>query len=169
MASVLVGSGCVAHQHTTGHPAPVPDPAPHRVDAREAKHIALDVAAQRGYRDAYVRDLKWKDHEFRWDVKTEGYVARKKSKLDLWIDGETGEILKLKDQADKGKHGHAGQHGAIHHPPNPPTAIATATQGSSWSLIQPSACTSSWIGTTTSIPKVASTATPTMGGRSAPI
>ncbi len=119
MASVLVGSGCVAHQHTTGHPAPVPNPAPHRVDAREAEHIALDVAAQRGYRDPYVRDLKWKDKEFRWDVKTEGYVARKKSKLDLWIDGETGEILKLKDQADKRKQGHAGRHGASPPPAHP--------------------------------------------------
>jgi len=119
MASVLVGSGCVAHQHTTGHPAPVPHPAPHRVDAREAEHIALDVAAERGYRDPYVRDLKWKDTEFRWDVKTEGYVARKKSKLDLWIDGETGEILKLKDQADQRKHGHAGHHGASPPPAQP--------------------------------------------------
>jgi len=116
MASVLVGSGCVAHQHTTGHPAPVPHPAPHRVDAREAEHIALDVAAERGYRDPYVRDLKWKDNEFRWDVKTEGYVARKKSKLDLWIDGETGEILKLKDQADSRKHGHHAAHPPPAHP-----------------------------------------------------
>ena len=138
MASVLVGSGCVAHQHTTGHPAPVPrtrhpapppvahpapppvaHPAPHRVDAREAEHIALDVAAQRGYRDTYVRDLKWKDKEFRWDVKTEGYVARKKTKLDLWIDGETGEILKLKEHADQRKQGHGGHHGAYPPPAQP--------------------------------------------------
>jgi len=129
MASVLGGSGCVAHQHTTGHPAPEPTtrhpapvvhPAPHHVDAREAEYIALKVAAQRGYRNPYLRELKWKDKEFRWDVKTEGYVAHKKRRLDLWIDGETGEILKFKDHADSGKHGDRGQHGAHPPPAHPP-------------------------------------------------
>jgi hypothetical protein len=130
MASLLGGSGCVAHAHTTGHPDPVPTtrhpapvvvhPASHHVDAREAEHIALEVAAQRGYRDSYVRELKWKDNEFRWDVKTEGYVARRKSRLDMWIDAETGEILRLKDHADSGKHSDRGHHGAYPPPAHPP-------------------------------------------------
>ena len=128
MASVLGGSGCVAHQHTTGHPDPEPTtrdpvrvvvhPASHRVDAREAEYIALEVAAQRGYHDAYLRELKWKDKEFRWDAKAEGYIARKRARLDLWIDGETGKVLKLQDHVDSGKH--RGHHGAYPPPAHPP-------------------------------------------------
>jgi hypothetical protein len=88
----------------------VVQPAPPRVDAREAEHIALEVAVRRGYRDPYVRDLKWKDEQFHWDVRAEGYVGHKKAKLHLWIDAETGEILKLKDQSHPSQ-AHGGHHG----------------------------------------------------------
>ena len=131
MIFALVGSGCVTHHHRTGHPAPLPTPRhpapppvaypePHHVDARAAEYIALDVAAQRGYREPQVRDLKWKDDQFRWEAKAEGYVAGKKAKLERWIDGETGEILKLKDHAHQRKHGHGGHYGAYKPPAHPP-------------------------------------------------
>jgi len=96
----------------------VVQPAPHHVDAREAEHIALEVAVRRGYRDPYVRDLKWKDEQFHWDVRAEGYVGHKKAKLHLWIDAKTGEILKLKDQSHPSQaHGdHRGDKGE--HPGN---------------------------------------------------
>ncbi len=120
MAFALVAMGCVAHPHKTGHPPPPGAyPERHHVDAAAAEYIALNVAVQRGYRAPQVRDLKWKDNQFRWEVKTEGHVAGKKAKLDLWIDGETGEILKLKDHVQHRKRGQGGHYGAYPPPAHP--------------------------------------------------
>lgn len=122
IALVFAASGCVTYPH--GRRVPAPHPAPHpqtyRIDAATAQHITREVALERGYYNPQVRDLKWKDPQFRWEVKAYGYVAGKKAKLDLWIDGDTGDVIKLKDNARRKHHrgGHYSSYPAP--PPHPP-------------------------------------------------
>lgn len=102
-ASVLLLSGCtVGIGPAGGGPPPghpVPPPAqPHLLTQAEAEHIALKMAAERGYTQPRFHHVQWKDEQLQWKIDLRGGVDGREAKLQMCLDARDGRVVELKDK-----------------------------------------------------------------------
>lgn len=104
-ASLLLLSGCTLGIGPAGsappphHPVPPAPPAQPRLLTRgEAEHIALKMAAERGYQNPRLHQVKWKDEHLQWKIDLRGVVGGREAKLQMCLDARDGRVVELKDK-----------------------------------------------------------------------
>ena len=100
-ASVLLLSGCTVGiaGPPPGHPVPPHPPAqPHLLTQAEAEHIALKMAAERGYIEPRFHHVQWKDEHLQWKIDLRGGVDGHEAKLQMCLDARDGRVVELKDK-----------------------------------------------------------------------
>ena len=124
-ASLLLLSGCTLGIRPAGsappphHPAPPPPPAqPRLLTQGEAEHIALKMAAERGYQNPRFHQVKWQDEHLQWKIDLRGGVDGREAKLQMRIDARDGRVVDLKDKRhgkpDKDEKHEGKKHGKGH-------------------------------------------------------
>ena len=109
LVSVLGFQGCVFTVGTPPPPHRHKPPAPRLLTQAEIAEVATRIAHQRGYHQFQIEEIEQEDGPH-WEVEIEGWAGSRRGKLELWLDGWDGRVLKIKDKRKHPRHAHGHGH-----------------------------------------------------------